>query len=280
MMHLLVLLIRMLNAIASALGGILLAPIARLPGWLSLTVISILLGIILLVIYKHTSNQKAIARVRNDIQANLLAIRLFKDCSQIPLKAQSGLFCSSFKLLILSLRPMLMMLIPVTLILAQLAGWFQVRPVRVGDDIIVQLELNKELDTFPRVQLQSPSAIDTVTGPVVIQSRKEMVWKLNAVDEGGYVLIFQVDDQTFKKEIIVGNGRLRVSPERPSQNLSDMILYPLERPFDADCPVQSIRIDYPPYSSRIVGSEGWIIYLFAVSTIAALLFKSVFNVKL
>jgi uncharacterized membrane protein (DUF106 family) len=280
MMHLLSVLVRALNVISNLLGRILSVPIARLPGWLSLTVISILMGIILLVIYKHTSNQKAIARVRNDIQANLLAIRLFKDSSQLPLHAQAGLFCSSFRLLLLSLLPMLIMLIPVSLLLAQLGGWYQVRPVRAGEDILVTLELNKELSAFPRVQLQPSPAFDLVTGPVVVQSRREIVWKIKGSKEGIQNLLFQVDNLTVEKEIAVGPGRLRVSPKRPSKNLSEMFLYPLERPFDASSPVQSIRIDYPPYPSRIVGADAWVIYLFAVSMIAALLLKSVFNVRL
>ena len=52
-----------LNALANGLGGLLLAPIAVLPGWLSATVVAAVTGVLLLVVFKYTSNQRGIKRV-------------------------------------------------------------------------------------------------------------------------------------------------------------------------------------------------------------------------
>ena len=45
-------------------------------------------GVLLLVVFKYTSNQRAIKRVRDDINANLLALKLFKDSTAVSLRAQ------------------------------------------------------------------------------------------------------------------------------------------------------------------------------------------------
>ena len=76
-----------LNAAANALGA-LLAPVGLLPGWLSATLLSLVLGVLMLLVFKYTSNQRAIRRVRRDIRANLLAVKLFRDSVAVGLKAQ------------------------------------------------------------------------------------------------------------------------------------------------------------------------------------------------
>ena len=68
-----------LNSVADFLGRLLLAPIGSLPGWLSATAIAVATGVVSLGVFKHTSNQDAIKRVRDDIDANLLALKLFND---------------------------------------------------------------------------------------------------------------------------------------------------------------------------------------------------------
>ena len=68
-----------LNILMNFLGKVLLSFIAFLPGWLSNTIISAVVGVLLLIIFKYTSNQKAIGKVLDNIKANLLGMKLFKD---------------------------------------------------------------------------------------------------------------------------------------------------------------------------------------------------------
>ena len=59
---------------ANHLGRFLLAPVGVLPGWLSATLVAGLTGVLLLAVFKYTSNQRAIQRVRNDINGNAWSI--------------------------------------------------------------------------------------------------------------------------------------------------------------------------------------------------------------
>src|SRR5262245_24050227 len=104
-----------LNAVANALGAWLLAPIGVLPGWLSITIVSAVSGLLILIAFKYTSHQKAIKAVRSDIKAQLLALKLFKDSARVTLRAQGRIFVGAFKLLFLAIVPMLVMLMPVCL---------------------------------------------------------------------------------------------------------------------------------------------------------------------
>ena len=81
-----------LSAGSNVLGQFLLTPVGVLPGWLSATVVAAVTGVLLLAVFKYTSDQRAIESVRNDINAHLLALKLFKDSARVSLRRR-GAFC-------------------------------------------------------------------------------------------------------------------------------------------------------------------------------------------
>jgi uncharacterized membrane protein (DUF106 family) len=280
-MDFLVSLIAGINGATNAVGGLLLAPVAAVPGRLSITLISAVLGVLLLLIFKYTSNQRAIGRVRDDIKANLLAVKLFKDSLSVTFRSQARVFGASFKLLFFAIVPMLVMIVPVFLILAQMGLWYQARPLHLGDEpVMVRLTVNGTLDTLPGVTLESLPAARTLIGPVRVFSKKELFWKIKPIEEGKHRLIFQVGDRRYEKQLAIGEGFMRLSPKRPGAHLGDMLLYPLEKPFASDSPVQSISVDYPARDSRIHGTDWWIVYFFVASLVFAFLFKPFLQVRI
>src|SRR5262245_45652909 len=94
-----------LNALANAVGRPLLSPVASLPGWLSATLVACVTGALLLLIFKYTSNQAAIKRVRDDINANVFALKLFKDATPVVLAAQAAMIRGAFRLFVLAIVP-------------------------------------------------------------------------------------------------------------------------------------------------------------------------------
>lgn len=77
-----------MNVLTNTFGRVLLAPIAVLPGWFTNTIISIVTAVCLLAIFKYTSNQRTIRKIRNDIKADLLSLKLFKDSISVALRAE------------------------------------------------------------------------------------------------------------------------------------------------------------------------------------------------
>jgi uncharacterized membrane protein (DUF106 family) len=270
-----------LNAIANALGKVLLSPIGLLPGWLSATVVGAGTGVLLLAVFKYTSNQRALKRVKNGIKANLLALKLFKDSASVALRAQLGLLVGAMQLMALSLVPMVVMVVPVLLILGQLALWYQSRPLRVGEEAVVTLKLNGTPESPWRdVRLEPTDAVETTLGPVRILSRRELCWNIKARASGYSRLRFQVAEQTGEKELAIGDGFMRVSTRRPGWHWSDTLLHPWEQPFDPDAAIRSIEIDYPRRDSWTSGTDSWVIYWFVVSMVAGLCFRRALNVNL
>jgi hypothetical protein len=279
-MDAIVLVLVWLNAAANAVGRPLLAPISVLPGWLSATIVAAATGVLLLIVFKYTSNQRAIKRVRDDINANLLALKLFKDNTSVALRAQGRILLGACRLFILALVPMLFMIVPVLLILGQLSLWYQLRPLRVGEEAVITLKLNENHGSpMPDVSFKPNDAIDIVIGPVRVLSKSEVCWDVKVLERGYHRLEFQVGTEIAAKELAIGDDFLRVSRLRPAWHWQDILLYPYEKPFRPDSPVQSIEIDYPHRSSWTSGTDSWVIYWFVASMIAALCFRRLLNVN-
>jgi hypothetical protein len=270
-----------LAAIANALGRWVLAPIGVLPGWLSATIAAAATGVLLLVVFKYTSNQLAIKRVKDDIKGNLLALKLFKDSAPVALHAQGRILVSAFRLLVLAVVPMLVMTVPVLLILGQLGLWYQARPLRAGEEAVVTLRLNGNRESsWPDVRLEPADAVETTIGPVRVWSKREICWSIKARASGYHRLVFEVGEQTADKELAIGDGFMRVSRQRPAWGWSDALLHPLEKPFDPGSPIQAIEIDYPKRSSWTSGTDSWLIYWSVASLVAALCFRCFWQVNI
>jgi hypothetical protein len=279
MIGLLAQIVAWLNAAANGLGRLLLAPIGSLPGWLSATLVSAATGVLLLVVFKYTSNQRTIKRVRDDINANLLALKLFKDSVAVTLRAQGRMIAGGFRLMVLALVPMLVMMVPVILLLGQLSLWYQSRPLRVGEEAVVTLKLDGGADSsWPEARLRPTAAAEVAVGPVRVRSKREVCWRILARQSGRHRLVFDVDGRTCEKELAVGDGFMRVSTLRPGWDWSEILLNPGEEPFRPGSPARSIAIDYPGRSSWTSGSDWWVAYWFVVSMVAALCFRRALGV--
>jgi hypothetical protein len=280
-MDLLTRIITGLNTLANVLGRFALAPVAMLPGWLSATLAAIISGVLLLVVYKYTSNQRAIKRVKDDIKANLLALKLFKESADVAVRAQGRIVLGAVWLFLFSLIPLFVMALPVLLLWGQLALWYQARPLHVGEEAVLTVTLPADSGTNPAsIELEPSDGVKPTLGPVLIRSKHELCWNIQAKQAGYHRLVFHIGPQTCEKELAVGDGFMRVSKLRPARHWLDALLNPWEKPFDADSPIQSIDIDYPSRSSWTSGTDSWVFYWFAVSMVAGFCVRRPLNVNI
>ncbi|HET6884012.1 MAG TPA: hypothetical protein VFI31_27915 [Pirellulales bacterium] len=268
-----------LNACANAVGGVVLTPIERLPGWLSATLVAVVTGVALLAVFKYTSNQAAIKRVKNQIKANLLALKLFQENTSVVLRSQVSILLAALKLALLAIVPMLVMTVPVLLVLGQLSLWYQSRALKVEEEAVVTVNAAAETP-LAEVRLEPSDAIAISVGPLHVPSEQRVCWRIKAREPGRHHLVFRAGEQTADKELAVGDRLMRVSSVRPEWSCGDALLYPAERPFDRGSPIRSIAIDYPHRESWTSGADTWVVYWLVVSMAAGFAFRRTLNVNI
>ena len=270
-----------INAGTNAVGKFLLAYIAVLPGWLSIMIISAATGVILLVIFKYTSNQHAIERIRSDIKADMLTLKLFKDNICVILHAQGRMFKGALILLFYAVPPMLLMIVPIFLLLVQLGLWYQYRPLRPGQKTIITMQFDDMNDSsWPKVDINPAQAFEVTAGPSQILTKRQICWEIKARENGYHNIVFCINKKRYEKQLTIGESFMRISTKRPTWKWTDILLHPCEKPFAPDSVVRSISIAYPDRQPQIGGGNLWLICFFVISMIFALIIKPFLKVKI
>ena len=268
-----------LNAGANPVGRTVFGFVGMMPGWLSNSIISLVAGVGMLLIFKHTSNQAAIGRARDGIKADLLSLRLFKDSLAVTFGAQGRMIKGAGLLFIHAMIPLAVMLVPIMLMLGQLGVWYQFAPLAVGNETVIAMKL-APAEELPTIELQADSAVEVTAGPMASPGAGEVWWTVRALTPGSHTLSFDVGGETVTKTLAVGRHPMRVSKRRPGMNFTDVLLHPDERPFQAADTVHWIDIQYAESVSWTCGADNWVIYFFVASIVFALLFKGVLGVRI
>jgi hypothetical protein len=269
------------NVLTNGFGRFFLAPIAVLPGWLSNTIISAVTGLFLLVIFKYTSNQRAIGKIKDDIKAHMLALKLFKDSISGTLHAETRIFKGAFLLLFHAIPPMLVMIIPISLLLAQMSLWYQYRPLLPRELAVMTVKLNGNVGGhWPTVNIEPTPVAEVTVGPVRVLSRREICWEIKALENGKHRITLHVNGHQIEKELAIGDNFMRVSSTRPAWSWASILIHPAEKPFGPDSIVQSVAVDYPKRPSKTSGADWWLIYFFIASMVFAFISRPFLKVRI
>lgn len=185
------------------------------------------------------------------------------------------------KLFLLSLRPMAVLTIPMVLLLGQLGLWYQARPLRVGEESIVTVQVKDDsIEALNSISMGPLDGSAVVAGPVRVPTKSMVCWNVKPTRDGRHVLEFRVGETSFEKELVAGSGFQATSLRRPAWRASDALVHPRESPFPPDSVVQSIDVTYPDRDSWTSGTNHWVVYWFVIAMIAALVAKPLLKVNL
>lgn len=272
-----------INEISGAIFGGLTRLIASLPDWLVLTVHGALMGILALVVYALFSNQEAIKRTKNRLMARLLEIRLFQDDPLLTLSAFGRVLTGTAAYMKDSLKPLIVMLPIVVLWIAQLAGWFEWRPMNIGESVVVKAALKPETKLAGQpAALEVPQGFEIETPAFRSPAGNEVLWRLRANSAGSGPLVLKVAGGTAEMPIVSGQKLAEVAPIKlgSTSGFWDRVLYPMDKPLAADSIFKEIHIDYPSRTLTIGGFEvNWLIWLLLVSIILGFVLKKPFGVE-
>jgi len=271
------------NSAFGKLFDALFLPFRGMSPWVGMILISFLTGLLMLFVFKWTSNQQGIQKVKNRIKAHLLELRLFKDSLSQSLRSQGNILRCNLTYISYSVKPMLVMIIPLILILIQLNFWFGYESLTPNEPAILKIKLVEDqnpLETQIAVQLSSGLVMETP--PLRIEESSEINWRFSATQAGIQQFTVTINGETITKKVSVAQKPLsKISPLKTNKNFFDQVMYPTESPIKGQIPVKSIEVQYPTKSMNLFGWKlHWIIVYFALSIIFGFAFKGIFKVQI
>lgn len=240
--------------------------------------ISIVIGLVMVVVFRYTSDQKAIGRAKDRLKANLLAVRLFQDQLPVVMRAYGRILGGTGSYLRLAFTPFLIAILPITFLIVQLDRYFGWMPLRPAQTFLVEARVD-DAAVANEIELQLPADLISSAPAVHIPQDKEVVWRLVAQHDGQYDVRIAAGGQTVSKQVVVSQGLARISPVRMRGRLWERISS--GEPALADnSAIQSISVTYPPRIINFAWMEwNWIVLFFVISLIAGFIFKSALGIQ-
>jgi uncharacterized membrane protein (DUF106 family) len=271
------------NLVFGRVVDVILLPFRGASPWFGMAAVSLLTALLMLEVYKLTSNQAAIRGAKDKIKAHLLELRLYKDSMRVTLRAQAAILKANLSYLAANLKPLLVMIVPLVLILAQLGLWFDRAPLQPGEETLVKVGLEEgadpvslsiEIETSPELEITSPA--------VRIPDEHEVAWRFKATATGPGRLTLRVGGLALTKSVAVGGKPLtKVSTLASRGSIWEQVLYPGERALAAGTPVRSIEILYPAKSLSFFGIRlHWLVAYLILSIAFGFAFKGVLKVEI
>ena len=278
------------NSVFGKIFELIFFPFLSMSPWIGMILISFLTSLLMLFVFRFTSNQKGIRQVKNKIKAHLLELRLFKDSLSLSLRAQGNILRYNLKYIGYSAKPLLVMIIPLILILVQLNLWFGYDALTPGQKTILKVKLEEGHSPLNiNLAIEPSSGFDIETPPLRIEEEREINWRLNAREKGVHDLILIATNQRLTKKVSIAQKQLsKISPLKVRRNFIDELLNPGESPFSGDLPIKTIELKYPAKNMNLFGWNipwlwsipPWLVIYFALSIIFGFAFKGIFKVEI
>lgn len=251
-----------------------------LPPLAVLTVFSILTAIFTLLVFRWTSNQKAIRRVKDRIGAHVLEVRLFPDQLRVVARAYLALLGNILLYLRHSVRPLLVLTVPLLLLFVQMEAYFGRMPLEPGQNFLLRATFG-DAQSLDQAILQLPAGLAMTAPPVHIPPDREVDWRLRAERPGNYDVRVALPGAEFAKRVVVGGSLTRVDVERVRGGIWEQILNPGEAPLPQAGALDRIEVQYPPrvFSLRTWEMD-WIVPFLAITLVAALALKGFLRTEL
>ena len=241
---------------------------------------SVVVGLLMVVVFRYTSDQKAIHTAKDHLKAHLLAVRLFPDQLSVVLSSYGRILGGTGRYLRLAFKPLLLVIVPLILLIAQLDRYLGSLPLQPGQAFLVKVR-TANADTLNEVLLQLPPEM-TITAPVVhVPADNEVVWRVVAEKDGAYAVNIGAAGQIFSKRAVVSSSLARLSPIRLRGRCWERVLLSGEPALPDNSPIQSIEVSYPSRSIYFAWLEwNWIWLFFVLSLVAGFFFKRVLGIEI
>ena len=225
-------------------------------------------------VFGKTSNQQALRRAADNIRAQLFAVKLFKEDLGVTFQCQMQLLRSTGMRLFHSIPPMLVMIVPLLLILTQLAMRFEYRPLVNDERAVVAMRIKPNAWKASRdISLDSGDGFVVETESLRDEKNSTIYWRVRANSNGPKSLEWHIGGQTVSKvfPMAATANALKVSnPKRAGDSFWDQVLYPAESSLSVDLPIQAIELKLKRRETPILGWRiPWWATFFLVSMLVA-----------
>ncbi len=251
-------------------------------------VLSLVVGLLMVVLFGYTSDQKAIGIAKDQLKAHLLAVRLYRDQIPVVMGSYGKILRGTGRYLKLAFKPLLYVIIPITLLIVQIDRYLGANPIPPNAPFLLTVVVTGQStgqaagsDALNDVTLDLPPEITMTAPPVHVPAENQIVWRLAGSKEGKYEVRVAAGGQSAAKVVCVGSDLARISTVRLRGHFWSRMFSSAEPALPENSPIESISINYPDRNIEIAGyGMNWIWLFFILSMVAGFIFKELLGIQI
>jgi hypothetical protein len=266
-----------LSKIITAVLDVLLVPFGDTRHTLGLVWISLFTGAAMALVFKLASDGRDVRKAKDRFASYILEMRLYQDDLGTVFVAFFKSLWSNILYLRSILKPLLIIIVPVTIVFLQLDERYGRSHLPVGSTTLVTVRLTEGLDPFAAdaaLSVESGAAVEA--RPVRIRETREITWRLRIDSTGTHRAALAMGEFAYSVPIIAEPAHRMIGHARSRTPFFEPLLHPALPAIPRGSPLESVRIQYSRASYPLLFWDvHWIVIFIVYSTIAALAVKLV-----
>jgi len=255
-------------------------PFQDLPPTWQVCALGLPVAVFALLVFRYSSNQRAIERTKDLIKAHLLELRLYRDDVKVMMRAQLEILRHSLTYMRHALVPMAVMIVPLVLVMVQVESRYAFRALAPDESAIVTVTLDGDYGPVSelKAEISLPGGLAQETPALRIDETGDILWRVRALTPGEHPIEIRVGDSGAAGRVVVGGTGARPVPAFYRADDWRTLLYPGLPPLENDSIVSAITVSYPRKRAVFAGlsSASWI--LLGVSLLFGYALRGIFGV--
>ena len=246
-----------------------------IPPAITILLVSLLVSIATVVIYKFTTNQIKLKAIQEEQTQLRLEMKKNQGNPEKLMKLQKRAMEISMEVMPESMKSMIFTFIPVIIIFGWLSANFAFMPIAPGEMFTATVTFDK---LFPqKIELNVSSGIEMLTPSVQDVTSASVSWQLKGV-EGEHQLTYNYGLENYTQNLIITNGRQFKNPILTKQKKL-FFIFPTGDGISEKSNIMSIRIDMKQIRplGRSFNILGWYPGWLAIYIISSLIFTTIFR---
>ncbi|MBD3310290.1 DUF106 domain-containing protein [Candidatus Woesearchaeota archaeon] len=185
-------------------------PLLSLPPLLAVGIMSLVISLIVVMIYKFTTDQDLMKQLKSELKEYRKEMKELKKHPERLEKVNREMMETNLKYMKQSFKPMLITMIPVFIIFGWMNAHMAYLPITPGEEFTTTMELEKGIEG--EVELIAPEEIEMIDDPLQKIGAGEARWRLKG-PAGEYMLEYRYEEESYTKELIITDEREYAEPE-------------------------------------------------------------------
>lgn len=180
-----------------------LSPLLKIPVLYSITLISFIISLVTMLIYKFATDQNLMKQLRSELKELQNEMKQLKDKPKEAMKVQARFMETNMKYMMQSMKPMIFTLLPALVIFGWMGSHFAYASLQPNTEFRLTAHFSPGTSGEAALTVLPGSEAMEIMGPEKEEIRHETaVWKLKA-PPGRYSVDVQYSEEHIYKDILV-----------------------------------------------------------------------------